>query len=156
MKKVTLVGRRGPLQVAFTIKELREMLSLPSVSTVFGGDDFSGVDKVIPSKCEKPFRYVFRGTHLKIFFAALGRPRKRLTELLLKAASNDSAKNGDKIFQVLFKRTPLVFSGTGNSLKNLEMAVNKLEGDDLETQKAVPTQEKQTIPCSLALRSIGK
>lgn len=48
VKKVTLVGRRGPLQVAFTIKELREMLNLPNVSTVFNRDDFSGVDKIIP------------------------------------------------------------------------------------------------------------
>lgn len=35
------------------------------------------------------------------------------------------------------------------------MAINNLEGNDLESQKAVPTQEKQTIACNLALRSIG-
>lgn len=47
VKKVTLVGRRGPLQVAFTIKELREMLKIPGVSTNFFNDQMSGVDKVI-------------------------------------------------------------------------------------------------------------
>lgn len=47
MKKVTLVGRRGPLQVAFTIKELREMLKLPGVSTHFFEDQMNDIDKVI-------------------------------------------------------------------------------------------------------------
>lgn len=47
VKKVTLVGRRGPLQVAFTIKELREMLKLPGVSTHFFKDQMNDIDKVI-------------------------------------------------------------------------------------------------------------
>lgn len=50
VKKVSLVGRRGPLQVAFTIKELREMLNLPNVCTVYDPEDFVGVDKIIPGK----------------------------------------------------------------------------------------------------------
>lgn len=47
VKKVTLVGRRGPLQVAFTIKELREMLKLPDVSTNFNKDQMNGIEKII-------------------------------------------------------------------------------------------------------------
>lgn len=47
VKKVTLVGRRGPLQVAFTIKELREMLKLPGVSTCFFKDQMIDVEKAI-------------------------------------------------------------------------------------------------------------
>ena len=42
IKKVFLVGRRGPLQVAFTIKELREMLKLPNVDTIWRPEDFNG------------------------------------------------------------------------------------------------------------------
>ena len=33
VRRVQLVGRRGPLQVAFTIKELREMTRLPGCIT---------------------------------------------------------------------------------------------------------------------------
>lgn len=36
------MGRRGPLQAAFTIKELREMLKLPNVKTCWRPDDFEG------------------------------------------------------------------------------------------------------------------
>ncbi|KAG1701372.1 NADPH:adrenodoxin oxidoreductase, mitochondrial [Nymphon striatum] len=34
VKNVYIVGRRGPLQVAFTIKELREMIDMPDCETV--------------------------------------------------------------------------------------------------------------------------
>lgn len=44
-----LVGRRGPLQVAFTIKELREMINLKGCSSIFEKEHFHGVPEVIPS-----------------------------------------------------------------------------------------------------------
>ena len=37
---MVLVGRRGPLQVAFTIKELREMIRLPHCRTILHSKDF--------------------------------------------------------------------------------------------------------------------
>lgn len=43
IKRVYLVGRRGPLQVAFTIKELREMLKLPNCATIWREQDFEGI-----------------------------------------------------------------------------------------------------------------
>lgn len=39
-------GRRGPLQVAFTIKELREMVNLPKCKPHFDPADFAGVKEV--------------------------------------------------------------------------------------------------------------
>jgi len=55
VKKITLIGRRGPLQVAFTIKELREMLKLPGVSTNFYEDQINDIDKIISGNY---FKYV--------------------------------------------------------------------------------------------------
>ncbi|KAK2193742.1 hypothetical protein NP493_7g07024 [Ridgeia piscesae] len=40
VKHVYMVGRRGPLQVAFTIAELREMVKLPGIRPVFEKTDF--------------------------------------------------------------------------------------------------------------------
>lgn len=40
IRKVLLVGRRGPLQAAFTIKELREMIKLPHCATNWRPSDF--------------------------------------------------------------------------------------------------------------------
>ncbi|KAJ5881446.1 Adrenodoxin-NADP+ reductase [Penicillium soppii] len=68
IKRVRVVGRRGPLQASFTIKELREMLQLPGVS-------FDPIPKdVIP-----PAEVV----------SALPRAQKRLMQLLAKGSSND-------------------------------------------------------------------
>lgn len=45
-----MVGRRGPLQVAYTIKELREMIRLPDCKPVLSQTDFTGIDKLINGK----------------------------------------------------------------------------------------------------------
>jgi hypothetical protein len=49
---VKLIGRRGPLQVAFTIKEVREMLALPDCITVCNPLDFETVRSAVPSECQ--------------------------------------------------------------------------------------------------------
>ena len=63
--RVYIVGRRGPLHVSFTIKELREMVNLAGCRPVLDRADFVGVKEIVPN---------------------LKRPRKRLTELLAKTA----------------------------------------------------------------------
>ncbi|XP_034249133.1 NADPH:adrenodoxin oxidoreductase, mitochondrial-like [Thrips palmi] len=134
VKTVYLVGRRGPLQVAFTIKELREMINLRDCSTVFEKDHFEGVPETIPK---------------------LVRPRKRLTELLVKAALE--AKTVDsptKTFRPLFLRSPLSFVGDSN-VTGVKFGINSLQGADLESQQAIATGKTEEIPCGMVLRSIG-
>ena len=47
VKRVYLVGRRGPLQVAFTIAELREMIRLPDTRPVLNKEDFVGLEQCV-------------------------------------------------------------------------------------------------------------
>ncbi|KAJ5902865.1 hypothetical protein N7495_003393 [Penicillium taxi] len=68
IKRVRVVGRRGPLQAAFTIKEVRELLQLPSVS-------FDPISKGL-----LPPEDIVNG---------LPRPQKRLMQLLAKGSVND-------------------------------------------------------------------
>ncbi|KAJ5569452.1 uncharacterized protein N7459_008882 [Penicillium hispanicum] len=68
IKRVRVVGRRGPLQAAFTIKEVRELLQLPSVS-------FAPIPKDV-----FPPESVVNG---------LPRAQKRLMQLLAKGSTND-------------------------------------------------------------------
>nr|CAD7203302.1 unnamed protein product [Timema douglasi] len=137
VKRVLMIGRRGPLQVAFTIKELREMVNLPECGIVMNPQEFVGVPEVIPS---------------------LARPRRRLTELLCKTALEPSVSQGTKSFCPLFLRTPKRFlphSDNQEVVGGIELIVNRLEGPDLVHQRAMPTDEMDTIECGLALRSIG-
>ncbi|XP_076654152.1 NADPH:adrenodoxin oxidoreductase, mitochondrial isoform X3 [Halictus rubicundus] len=70
VRKVSLVGRRGPLQAAFTIAELREIIKLDGCKTYWRPADFVGVKDIVES---------------------LARPRRRLTELMLKSLGETPA-----------------------------------------------------------------
>ncbi|PLB47753.1 ferredoxin/adrenodoxin reductase [Aspergillus steynii IBT 23096] len=72
INRVRVVGRRGPLQAAFTIKELRELLQLPGVA----------FDQ-IPRDLFPP----------EDVMAALPRAQKRLVQLLAKGSANDPASS---------------------------------------------------------------
>lgn len=126
IKRVQLVGRRGPLQAAFTIKELREMLKLPSVTTVWRKEDFIGIEDVVES---------------------IQRPRKRLIELML---SNMKAQNytdtQERQFLPIFLKSPLSIS-----YNSIDFAVNEMHGD----KSIAIGEEMENLPADLIVRSIG-
>ncbi|KAF9906192.1 NADPH-adrenodoxin reductase [Linnemannia zychae] len=134
VKHVHVVGRRGPLEVAFTAKELREMLQLPN--TTFHMDQ-----GLLASEMERAGK-------------TLDRPRKRLMGLLEKGIK-ESKPDQPKSWSLQFLRSPLGFTGDDKGqLKAIELGINRLEGDN-SNRKAVPTGEKEMLDCDLAFRSIG-
>jgi len=134
VRKVFIIGRRGPLQAAFTIAELRELTKLEKCGTLWRPQDFLGIREIVPT---------------------LARPRKRLTELMLKSLE-ESASNSmhSKQLHPIFLRSPIEFHGA-RELENIKFAVNRLRGDTNQDQMAEATGEFETISCGLALRSIG-
>ncbi|XP_046549987.1 NADPH:adrenodoxin oxidoreductase, mitochondrial-like isoform X2 [Haliotis rubra] len=142
VKQVHLVGRRGPLQVAFTIKELREMVNLPECRTVINPQDVASLKELIND---------------------LPRPRKRLTDLLYRSgcepAEKDVKRWADAVRQwnLHFCLSPqeVAASADGKGPERVKFAVNRLEGPDLVNQKAVATDAVTDITCGLVLRSIG-
>nr|XP_020661971.1 NADPH:adrenodoxin oxidoreductase, mitochondrial isoform X1 [Pogona vitticeps] len=142
VKRVCLIGRRGPLQVAFTIKELREMINLPSARPVLSPADFKGLEEAIKD---------------------VPRPRKRLTELMAKTALEDPGEevagrwaSASREWSLKFLRSPLEVLPTadGTQARAIRMAVTRLEGSR-DTAKAVPTGEIEELKCGLILSSIG-
>uniref|UniRef100_A0A8C0H9S7 NADPH:adrenodoxin oxidoreductase, mitochondrial n=1 Tax=Chelonoidis abingdonii TaxID=106734 RepID=A0A8C0H9S7_CHEAB len=118
VKRVWLVGRRGPLQVAFTIK-------------------------------------------VKLIYVP--RPRKRLTELMIKSAlekpgEKEAARwaSATKEWGLKFQRSPLEVlpAADGKQARGIRMAVTRLEGSG-ESARAVPTGEVEELECRLILSSIG-
>ncbi|KAF5300602.1 hypothetical protein FQR65_LT09134 [Abscondita terminalis] len=132
VKEVHLIGRRGPLQAAFTIKELREMLKLPNCSTIWCRDNFTGVSNVIPS---------------------LARPKKRIAELMVKSL-NENDTFGSKLFKPSFFKSPLKLLGT-NNVQTALLGINELHGDDILNKSARLTNEQEYLNCDLAITSIG-
>ncbi|XP_046609493.1 NADPH:adrenodoxin oxidoreductase, mitochondrial isoform X3 [Neodiprion virginianus] len=135
VRKVWLIGRRGPLQAAFTIKELRELIKLENCSTQWRSADFYGVRDHLPK---------------------LARPRKRLTELMLKSLDETPAtkSNCKNVLAPIFFRGPVEFQGT-NAVENLKLCINELSGDNTTGLIARSTNSFEDIKCGLALRCIG-
>ncbi|GCB79697.1 hypothetical protein scyTo_0018792 [Scyliorhinus torazame] len=142
VKRVLLVGRRGPLQVAFTIKELREMINLPDARPLLHPSDFEGIGQIVKD---------------------LPRPRKRLTELMIKAALEKPSGNeaerraaASKEWGLQFLRSPMeVIPGNdGKWVAGIRLSVNKLEGLG-ESAKFVQTEDVEDLECGLMLSSIG-
>nr|XP_015294303.1 PREDICTED: NADPH:adrenodoxin oxidoreductase, mitochondrial isoform X3 [Macaca fascicularis] len=142
VKTVWLVGRRGPLQVAFTIKELREMIQLPGARPILDPADFLGLQDKIK---EVP------------------RPRKRLTELLLRTATEkpgpeEAARwaSASRAWGLRFFRSPqqVLPSPDGRRVAGVRLAVTRLEGVG-EATRAVPTGDMEDLPCGLVLSSVG-
>ncbi|XP_060058705.1 NADPH:adrenodoxin oxidoreductase, mitochondrial isoform X1 [Erinaceus europaeus] len=142
VKMVWIVGRRGPLQVAFTIKELREMIQLPGTRPILDPADFLGLQDRIKDAL---------------------RPRKRLTELLLQTAMEKPGPEvaahwvqASRAWGLRFFRIPqqVLSSPDGQRVAGIRLAVTRLEGAG-ETARAVPTGDVEDLPCGLVLSSVG-
>ncbi|MFT7804193.1 NADPH:adrenodoxin oxidoreductase, mitochondrial isoform X1 [Arapaima gigas] len=136
VRKVLIVGRRGPLQMACTIKELREMINLPGTKPDVMAADFVGIEEALKE---------------------LSRPRKRLTELLLKAAQGSAGgAEASRQWGFRFLRSPaeILPSADMSKTAGIRLAINKLEGSG-ENVRAVPTGEVEELECGLVISSIG-
>ncbi|EXJ55050.1 ferredoxin-NADP+ reductase [Cladophialophora psammophila CBS 110553] len=133
IKHVHVVGRRGPMQAAFTIKEVRELLHLEDVS-------FRSIpDELFPPDLSK-----------------LPRPKRRLMELLKKGSP--LKENATKSWTLDFLLAPKSLKWSDSNPEKLEGVVfskTKLENPADPESKIGTTNETQLIPTSTLFRSIG-
>lgn len=84
----------------------------------------------------------------------LDRPRKRLMGLLEKGIK-ESKPDQPKSWTLMFLRSPLGFKGNDRQeLESIQLGINRLEGDG-KNRKAVLTEQRESLNCGLAFRSIG-
>ncbi|KAH8863962.1 NADPH:adrenodoxin oxidoreductase, mitochondrial [Schistosoma japonicum] len=163
VRTVTLIGRRGPLHVAFTIKEIRELSKLYTNSP--------------QSKCfinflPKDVFSVTMGTDNQIekLLSELPRPRRRLTEFLLKMHNSPDnktiyAESPIHHCNLQFLRYPTEIISNEENYPNknrsivshIKLATVKLEGPVSPHQQGIvdSSQPLETLPCGLVVRSIG-
>ncbi|XP_019939131.2 NADPH:adrenodoxin oxidoreductase, mitochondrial [Paralichthys olivaceus] len=142
IRRVLIIGRRGPVQVACTIKEFREMVNLPGTRPEMVVADFEGVPEALKD---------------------LPRPRKRLTELMLKTAletpgekEQERRSKASRTWGFRFFRSPVevLADPEHNRTAGIRLAVNRLEGSG-EGARAVLTGEVEDVSCGLVISSIG-
>lgn len=134
IKSVRIVGRRGPLQVAFTAKEARELMRIPSVA-------FEPIDRSFyPPEIKK-----------------LPRVQKRIGEILLKG-SDATLQGTDCSWALEFLKAPKAIHSTSDHLSSIAFTKQQFapDADPLDpSARVIPTSEESTIEASLAFRSVG-
>ncbi|OQV18152.1 NADPH:adrenodoxin oxidoreductase, mitochondrial [Hypsibius exemplaris] len=133
IRNVYLVGRRGPAQVAFTVREFRELTKLTNVNTVFSHSDLDTI---------------------RTGLGNFPRHRKRLMELALSSGERP-IKADSKNCHLKFMLSPRKIVKADGVIHAVNFTVNRME-DPLDPHSAViPTDDILTVKCGLVLRSIG-
>ncbi|KAI0020538.1 nucleotide-binding domain-containing protein [Xylariomycetidae sp. FL0641] len=132
IKRVHVVGRRGPMQAAFTIKEVRELMKLRGVG-------FHPIDmSLLPEEISK-----------------LPRARRRLTEVMVKG-STTRIDDADASWSLDFCLSPTEFLGTPEGrVRSTVFERTSLSSPFDPTSSVTGTGQKLEIPSSTAFRSIG-
>ena len=136
VRRVVMVGRRGPLQVSFTTKELRELLKLEQTTALLAAEDHEELASIIPS---------------------LPRGRKRLIELLYNTSKQTvDTIYGNRELEIKYLRSPTqINTDRDGKLSSITFELNKLEKPNLLESKAEATGVHDSIQCGIAFRSIG-
>ncbi|KAI0888843.1 nucleotide-binding domain-containing protein [Annulohypoxylon maeteangense] len=132
IKRVHIVGRRGPMQAAFTIKEVRELMNLPGVG----------------------FRQVKRSL-IPDQISALPRAPRRLMDILVKGSASpfDSAP---KKWSLDFCLSPTEFlAGPGRYVDSTVFEKTSMVLPFYPSTGVSGTGERVEIPSSVVFRSIG-
>jgi len=135
IKEVHLYGRRGPLQAAFTAKEIREMGDLADCYPVIDPQDLelngsSQIELEDPSNAGHKKNYEIL---------------KRFTSI----APNDRKRK----FVMHFYRSPVEITGK-NAVEKAKFEINQLSGEP-NKQKVRGTGKFEEIDCGLFFRSVG-
>ncbi|OJD32251.1 ferredoxin-nadp+ reductase [Diplodia corticola] len=143
---VRIVGRRGPMQAAFTIKEIRELFNLPNVFF-----------KPIPSDAFPPADY------------KLNRQMKRLTKILQEGSPNGAPppdlSPAQKQWSLDFNLSPTSFNaGTASASASAPRIASATfqhtafipDSDPFDrAARVVSSDRTTTFPAAIAFRSVG-
>ncbi|KJZ78119.1 hypothetical protein HIM_02756 [Hirsutella minnesotensis 3608] len=134
IKRVRVVARRGPMQAAFTIKEVRELMKLPTVA-------FEPMDRsLIPEDIK-----------------SLPRISRRLMEVLLKGSDAPSSSS-TKSWSLDSCLSPLQFlsrDGSSSHVAETEFTRTRLAVPFDPQTKAVATKDTLILPSDIVIRSVG-
>ncbi|KAL3815996.1 hypothetical protein ACHAXA_010656 [Cyclostephanos tholiformis] len=145
---VSVVGRRGHVQGAFTIKELRELTKLKDE-----GHDASFVVR------KEELELGMTDSSISELKGPSGRPKTRIDKLLRESASSDDDASSDaaKRVELRFLMKPIRLESSdsdGGRIGRVVFERASLVGDPFD-QKIVGTSVTESMPADLVLVSIG-
>jgi ferredoxin--NADP+ reductase len=128
LKEIVILGRRGPAQAAFTTPELSELGELAGTDVVVDAADLAGA---VPTDTNS----------------------ERNVEVLREFAAREPAGKPKRVV-LRFCASPVAILGD-ERVEAIEIVRNRLETDETGAVRAVPTGEREILPCGLVFRSVG-
>ena len=133
MEEVVIIGRRGPLQTAFTTLELRELADLEGVDVVVDPAQLEGITDDDA--------------------AAVGKTCKQNIKVLRDYAGREP-RPGHRRIVFRFLTSPLEIKGD-RRVESIVLGRNELVSDDSGRVMAKHTGEREELPVQLVVRSVG-
>ena len=134
VREILVLGRRGPAQAAFTNPELVELTELAGADLIVDPAELA-LDPASAAALEED---------------AMGR---RNLAVLRETAAAAPARKPRRI-RLRFCTSPAALLGNGR-VEAVEVVRNELVDDGRGGLRAVPTEEREVIPCGAVLRSVG-
>lgn len=131
--EVVVIGRRGPLQTAFTTLELRELGDLENVDVIVDPAQLEGISDEDA--------------------AAAGKTAKQNINVLRDYAKRDP-RPGHRRIVLRFMTSPIEIKGT-QRVEAIVLGRNELVTDDSGRVSATDTGEREELPAQLVVRSVG-
>jgi len=135
IREILVLGRRGPVQAAWTPTELREMGELAGADIVVDPAELE-LDPASAAELADASNIV-----------------QRNVEILHEFASRDSSGIGRTV-HLRFCVSPVAILGE-ESVEAVEIVRNRLEADATGRIRAVSTDEREVIRCGIVFRSVG-
>ena len=135
IRELVVLGRRGPVQAAWTSTELGELGELAGADVVVDPAELE-LDPASEAELEAASNVVQRNVEILREFARRkpsGKPR---------------------VVQLRFRVSPVAIVGD-ERVEAVEIARNRLEPDGRGSVRAVATDEREVIPCGIVFRSVG-
>ena len=135
IREIVVLGRRGPVQAAWTSAELQELGELDGADVIVDPVELE-LDDASTDELETASNVVRRNMEILREFAARepqGKP---------------------KTVRLRFRVSPVAILGS-DEVEAVEVVRNRLEPDGRGSVRAVATEESERIECGLVFRSVG-
>ena len=136
IKEVHLIGRRGPMQAAFTAPEIREFGELPNCRSLLYNPEDMSLNEASQKEFDDP----------KLAL-------KRKNYEILQSFMSENQGNKEKKFFIHFFQSPIEIIGS-QSIEKVILEKNELIGE-AGSQKSRGTGIKTELPCDIMFRSVG-
>ena len=135
IREIVVLGRRGPVQAAWTSTELQEMGELAGADIAVDPAELE-LDEASAAELEAAANVVQRNFEL------------------LRGFASQEPTGKPKVVRLRFRVSPAAFVGD-RRVEAIEVVCNRLEPDGFGSVRAVATDERELIPAEIVFRSVG-